>query len=79
MIGRIICVILAICIVAFCVFMVIGTVRHIREGLPEAIGSAFNDICDWIAGIFGIKTSHADVILPMANANIEWVNTRISW
>lgn len=79
MIKKIICSILAVLIIIFCICMSIGIVRHIKEGLPEASISAWNDICDWIGKLFGIKTNHADVVIPMANVNIEWVNTRISW
>jgi hypothetical protein len=70
--------ILAILLIAFCVFMVIGTVRHIGEGLIGGIRHAWYDITDWIAGIFKIRTGFADVYYPMANQNITW-NTGRSW
>ena len=80
MIKKIICSILAVLIFIFGVYMSIGTtIVHSEEGWPEASISAWNDICDWTGKLFGIKTNHADVVIPMANVNVEWVNTRISW
>ena len=70
--------ILAILMIVFCVLMVIGTVRHIGEGLIGGIRHAMDDIIDWIAGIFGIRKGFADVYYPMANQNITWNDGR-SW
>jgi len=66
-------------LIVFCLYMLIGSVSHAKEGIIGSVVCAWNDMCDWIAGIFGIQTSSADVYFDFTNKNIQWENVRISW